>query len=299
MPAVNYTPLQDGDDATAVTFNGPLQELDDAIQTLQGGLSCLAAGRLTLHATDPVPSADIVGATTLYLLPYRGNVLSLWNGSSWWPYQFSGVSFSMAGLLANTNYDIFVYDNGGTLALEAEAWASDAARATALALQNGVLCKTGALDRRFYGSIRTVAAGQCDASEARQFVDNYYNRVIKSSAIINNSAHPYATGAWRAFNNDAASSRVEFIRCHAEDDIWAGALGDTQGATGNTALGIGIDSTTSEVSRLSYARIAAGLSYSIGGTAKVGIGYHYACMIEYGYTGGYFLRGIFNVQMTR
>ena len=74
----------------------------------------------------------------------------------------------------STVYDVFVYDSSGTSTLELTAWTNLTTRATALAYQNGVLCKTeGALvTRRYLGSFRTTGvSGQ--TMKTRWLIDSF------------------------------------------------------------------------------------------------------------------------------
>ncbi len=79
-------------------------------------------GRLTLSSGVPVTTADVTAATTLYFTPYQGNRLELYTGSAWASYTLAETSLALGSLAANTDYDIFIYDNTGTLTLEAVAW---------------------------------------------------------------------------------------------------------------------------------------------------------------------------------
>ncbi len=107
--------------------------------------------RLTLTSGVAVTTTDVVNAQTIYCTPYNGNTISLYNGTNWVLY--SSVEFSLAlGTLSTGMYDVFCYANSGIPTLEYLAWTNDTTRATALVLQDGILCKTGALTRRYLGT---------------------------------------------------------------------------------------------------------------------------------------------------
>src|SRR5262245_28999016 len=60
-----------------------------------------------------------VSRTTVYFAPYLGNRIAVFDGSATWKnYSFSELSLSLSGLIANVTYDVFIYDNAGTLTLE-------------------------------------------------------------------------------------------------------------------------------------------------------------------------------------
>ena len=138
----------------------------------------LCQGRLTLESGVAVSTSNQTAKTTLYFTPYNGNQIALYNGSAWIMRSFTETSLSLSGYTADTNYDIWAYDNAGTLALASTAWTNATTRATALALQNGVYVKSGDATRRYLGTIRTTAtAGQSEDSASKRFVWNYYNRI--------------------------------------------------------------------------------------------------------------------------
>jgi len=179
-----------------------------------GDLIKICDGRLTLTSGTPVTTSDVTAATTLYFTPYKGNNLSLYNitHDEWVFYEFSELSISLAGKTADTNYDVFVYDNSGTLTLELVAWSDATTRATALATQDGLYCKTGELNKRYLGTIRTTSTiGQCEDSRDTRFLWNYYNRVWKEvQKEESTSSWTYSGSAWRFLNNSSAN-RVYYV----------------------------------------------------------------------------------------
>ena len=271
----------------------------------------IAQGRLTPSSGTPILSADVTGATTIYWTPYNGDMIGLYNGTSWIVRQFSETSLSLSGLVQNALYDIFAYDNAGTLTLEALEWTAPTtatitgctnasppvltstntlvvddiitifgvggatgvngtfrvsavtgttitlhtlaganpgapgaytsggnwykqnettARATALVFQNGILCKSGALTRRYLGTIRIQptsvgAGGQTEDSELNRYVYNHYNQVPKFTLFEQSSAVSYAT-AFRQMPN--STSRMNFV------------LGDTQSIGSRATAGLAL-----------------------------------------------------------
>lgn len=103
-------------------------------------------GRLTLTSGTPVTTSDVSNATAIYFTPFHGNKISLYNGSVWQLLSFSEISLALGTISSGTNYDVFAYNNSGTVALDSiVAWTNDTTRATALALQDGIYVKSGAL----------------------------------------------------------------------------------------------------------------------------------------------------------
>ena len=174
-------------------------------------------GRLTLETGVAASTTDQTSKTTLYFTPYKGNQIALYDGSNWGIHTLTERSLSLSGYTAGKNFDIFIYDNGGTLTLESVVWTNDSTRATALTTQDGVYVKNGATTRRYLGTIRTTSStGQCEDSEDRRFVWNYYNQTRRRMASKLGSAtstHSYTTNAWRAYYNSTTvgTSRNEFV----------------------------------------------------------------------------------------
>ena len=78
-------------------------------------------GRLTLTTALPVTVADVTAAGTIYFTPYKGDRIAIYSGSVWKLYSFSELSLALTAT-ANYLYDVFVYDNSGTLTLETAEW---------------------------------------------------------------------------------------------------------------------------------------------------------------------------------
>lgn len=108
--------------------------------------------RLSLESNTPVSTTDRTNKDTIYAVPVNGNAISLYDGSSWVLYTSSQFSLALGTLTNQKLYDVFCYANSGVPTLEFLVWTNDVSRATALVYQNGVLCKSGDLTRRFLGT---------------------------------------------------------------------------------------------------------------------------------------------------
>jgi hypothetical protein len=247
-------------------------------------------GRLTLTSATPVTTADVTAATNLYFTPYNGNQLSLYDGTSWRLYNFAEISLVSPALTSGKNYDVYVYDNSGTLTLElSQAWTNDTTRADALALQDGVYCKSGALTRRYVGTIRASGANQMEDSAANRLVWNLYNRVPRQLKKVDATASwAYSTGSFRSFNNSTAN-RVGIV-CGLNDipvilDMISNIV--TSSGNVNASVGIGLDSTSALATDCQY-EISWGQGSSLltpvfaKFLGYIGLGYHYLQMLEYG-----------------
>lgn len=209
----------------------------------------ICQGRLTLTSETAITTADVTAATTIYFSPYGGNRIALYTGSVWREYDFGQLSLSLSGLTANTVYDVFVYDNSGTLILEAVAWSSGTARATALALQDGVYVKSGATTRRYLGTFRTTGStGQTEKSAANCFLWNYYHRVPFRLAKMDITGHTTNTAVWRQFRA-AGGNQINVVIGLAETMTELIFIVDCSAGSGGWYAGaIGYDSTTAPAS---------------------------------------------------
>lgn len=203
--------------------------------------------RLTLTSGTPVTTSDVTGATTIYCTPYKGNKISLYSGSTWNRRTSAEFSLALGALTASLPYDVFCYDNSGTPTLEFLAWASDSARATALAYQDGVLVKFGAETRRYIGTFRTTTTTTTEDSAQKRFLWNYYNRATRSLKRLETTATwTYGSVTKRQANGNSAN-QVEIVVGVSEDvaniAIQASFSNSVGGGNG-AAVGIGYDSIT-------------------------------------------------------
>lgn len=269
-------------------------------------------GRLTLESGVPLSTTDQTAKTILYFTPYKGNQIALYDSSSWKIQSFSEISLSISGFASDTNYDVFIYDNSGTLTLEESAWTDDTTRSTNIVLQDGVYVKSGSTTKRYLGTIRTTSTtGQCEDSTANRFVWNMYNRKEKQIRKYITANWTYSTNAWRVFNNQSSSTYAINVVSGLGDDllkIKAGAL-YASSSTASTVYFISIaeDSTlniTSSANNGTERTLTTSVSQvQLVSTLEhfVPIGYHYYYPIErtqsgvpgiYGSSGGSYWGGL-------
>jgi hypothetical protein len=267
------------------------------------GLVKPCQGRLTTETGVPVSTTDRTAQSTIYFTPYQGNALSVYDGTRWVLYLFSEISLALSGLTSGKNYDVFVYDNAGTLTLElSAAWTTDTARADALTTQDGVLVKSGATTRRYLGTIRTTGTTTTEDSiggsttnvGGKRFVWNYYNRVPRNLAVIDTTDNwTYATDTIRQARA-TAGNQVEYVVGDASTLAWAEvkamvAISSTSTRAGK--VGVGVDSTTvfSGLRQGAYMNNGAAWSnYSaLAGRydGYPGLGYHFLAWLEKGSDG--------------
>lgn len=161
------------------------------LDTLQAILSIkdVADGRLTLESGVPISTSAQSNKTTLYYTFYTGNKIGLYDGTSWHVRTFAELSIAVGAYTASKPYDIWVYDNAGTPALDSTVWTDATTRATALAYQDGVLVKSGAATRRYVGTIYIDSGQKCQDTVLLRYVYNYYNRINRKLLFTDTGSH--------------------------------------------------------------------------------------------------------------
>lgn len=244
--------------------------------------------RLTLTTGVPVTTSDVTAATTLYASPYKGSAIALYDGTNWHRRTSTEFSITNAGLSASKPYDVFCYDNSGTPTLELLVWTNDTTRATALTTQDGVLCKTGAVTRRYLGTIYTDASSKFNDSMALRHVWNYNNRIARPMRVTDGTASwTYNTGSFRQANANTAN-QLDFVIGYSEDHVQATLTAASQYNNTGTgpSNGIGLDSTSSAASYSQAHFVSAAASatetLTIGYGDFPGVGRHTLVWLESG-----------------
>lgn len=258
-------------------------------------------GRLTTESGVPVSTSDRTSQGTLYYTPFAHNRVSLWDGSGWRRSTFTERSLSLT-LTSGKNYDVFLYDNSGTLTLElSAAWTNDTTPADTLTTQDGVAVKSGATTRRWLGTIRASgtnvtedsAGGSTTQVGGKRFVWNAYNQVRRDIKVKDTTDDwVYKTNTVRQANA-AAGNKVEYVCGEASLYVTA-AIHQSVALSGSNAgtrarVGLGIDSITvfsgwsqgGYYGSTDYCISAIGARY----TGYPGTGYHYVAALEAGAPG--------------
>lgn len=284
-----------------------------------------AGGRLTLTSATPVMVSPVSAATTVYYTAYLNRYVPIYNGSAFVVTDFTGgVSTNVeisnnisagggagpSAVTTNSNYDLFVWNNSGTVTLSrGPAWSSSTARGTGagttelqyiygiLVNKNAITLGTGTISAQqgtYVGTIRTNGSSQVDytfggsasgGTASSLGVWNMYNRVDVSAVVSDSAASwTYGTTTWRSLDN-STGNRHSFLRGLNEDAAYA-ALSTTiaNGATAYGGIGIGLDSTSSpsaDASRQGVGDANGTTAVTVEYTGYSGLGWRFVQALEY------------------
>lgn len=238
-----------------------------------GGLISPPQGRLTLTTGTPVMKATASAQTTIYYAPYVGRIVPLYDGTRFHMYDIGGElsqattdsTKSPAAVTTNSNYDLFVWNDSGTIrCTRGPAWSSSTSRGTGagtteLERVNGIYLNKvaitngpGAQRGTYVGTVRSNGSSQIDwiygavsvgGTEAKLFVWNMYNQVdIATSVGDSTDSWTYSSATWRS-QNASDTMRVSFISglaLHAFT-VTKNEIGTTTGS--NCVVGVCLDAT--------------------------------------------------------
>lgn len=252
----------------------------------------LFQGRLTLTSGTAVTTTDVTAAETVYLTPFRGNAIDLYDNSAtrWVRVLFGEISVDVPD--ATQMNDVFVYLSSGVLTLETVAWTNTTTRATALTTQNGALVKSGSTNKRYVGSFYATTAGngQTEDSAANRLLFNYYNRVKRFGSASFTANRTTASTSYVEVNTEI---RNQFVVGVTEDAVQAtvSSFGVSNNTNGDgSATSVGFDGTTAEDTAFSFSNPAAetlNVGASVAPISKfVAVGLHYATLLGRAIAGG-------------
>lgn len=219
--------------------------------------------RLTLTTGVPITTADVTAATNVFLIPYKGNRIALFDGASWNIRTFTQLTQALGTLSSGKPYDVFAFDNAGVVATEILAWTNDTTRATALANQDGVLSKTGALTRRYMGTFYTTSTTTTEDSFAKRNLWNYYNRVPREMFVKEaTDSWAYSTNTYRQANA-AAANQLEFMLGVAETPVESFVIANASSNNVSSQMWVAIGQDSTSVADVACL-VGTGLGFNVG-----------------------------------
>ncbi len=199
-------------------------------------------GRLTLTTLVPVLTTAVATAATVFYTPAQGNVIPLYDGTVIQPTEFAELSNVLANSAvgnagpaagaASQNYDMFVWNNAGTLTLtRGPVWTSDVLRSagTALVMVKGLLLNNVAITNgpaasrgTYVGTVRTDAGGAtvswslggsaAGGTPATLNVWNMYNQNTYNPAVSDSNATWTQTTTVIAASDASTGNRISMVR---------------------------------------------------------------------------------------
>lgn len=256
------------------------------------GLSGITpGGRLTLESGVPVSTTDQTAKGTLYYTPYVHDFVRLYNGTRPTLYTFTERSLALT-LTSGKNYDVFLYDNAGTLTLElSAAWTNDTTRADALAWQAGVgWVKSGTATRLWLGTIRASATNQTGICFGGQdvepfcFLSNAYNP-IDAAFRWSDSADSWTYNSATARQANANTKAKLSVVAASQGSLLHGFTESHIGNSGNGGPTLGYDSTSAAYWQITQFNNVSGASACCAVGVNVAIGYHYMSVLDWSGSG--------------
>lgn len=248
----------------------------------------ICQGRLTTETGVAVSASDRTSQSTLYFTPSNGNRIALYDGTRWGLFAFTERSLALSGLTSGKNYDVFLYNNSGTLTLElSAAWTNDTTRADSMTTQDGIYVKSGATTRRYLGTIRTTGTTTSEDSQSKRFVWNAYNQFPRHMLVTESTNSWTYNSTTPRYANNSSANRVEIVvglSTFVEATVLAQMYNGNGVAAGGT-MGIGFDSSSAfsglfpaaySYSTTSYDKKILTGRYS----TTVAAGYHFLAWIE-------------------
>lgn len=305
---------------SAINLSGSAQVFITAAAEDFSGSSA-PQGRLTLTSGTSVPTTDVASATTVYYTPAVGRYVPLWNGNSLVMTDTGGelsqattdTTKSPAAVTTNSNYDVFVWNDSGTMrATRGPPWTSDTARGTGagtteldfttapgVPLNKNAITNGPAAGRGTYvGTFRSDGSSQANLTfgtaalgggAALLNVWNAYNQVLMRAYVSDStSTWTYAANTVRALNA-SNGNRVNFVSGLAQHAISANLSVHVVFAAAAGAFyapGIGLDSITAYNFLGQFTNAAATANVKmippVFGTYAPQLGFHFIQALEFG-----------------
>ena len=259
---------------------------------LTAGPIAAPGGRLTLASNIPVLQYDTT-ANVIYYTPYLNNFASLYDGTAWTTWGFSQLSQALndttkspAASAANSGYDVFLWNDAGTLrATRGPAWTSVAvgsanrgtgAGTTQLVRVNGTWMNANSITNGpaaqrgvYLGSFQTNASNSVDwvsspaaasgGNNPRLNLFNYYNRVNVCCTVLSSSYSSPGTNSWTAAG---ANNKATFFFGMNEDIVSATLVLQSNWSGQYAAIGVNSTSSPSGI----YPDFNTS-GYNVGGTS--------------------------------
>jgi hypothetical protein len=147
-------------------------------------------------------------------------------------------------------YDVYLYDNSGTITLELVAWTDNDTRATTLTTQDGIQVKSGDATRRYLGMMKLSGSARTEVGGKRCLIWNLYNQVeIELLIQPTGASWNYTTDTWRPWHKlttagawaEGFGIRIEVVQGLDLHGFSCQLLGIAQSTAAGTDIGLGVN----------------------------------------------------------
>ncbi len=244
---------------------------------VSGAGALVPGGRVTLTSGPAITTADVTGATSIFYTPDVHDIVDIYDGTNWVPFQFAELTLALDSNSGHTGYQqsgkafhVVVFLNSGTVTLgTGVAWTSDTSTGTGagtaetelfqgrLVNKNAMTVRFGsssgntvsvaARQARIVGGIYMTANGQTEDSLIKRYTSNLHNAVERPMVA------PAADASWAVSSatfiqaNSNTANQYNYFHVVGGRELQALLLANSTGTSatkGFYVVGIGIDSTT-------------------------------------------------------
>jgi hypothetical protein len=235
----------------AAIGTSPKFATNDHIHAMEAPYNGMSGFRLSNNAASPIPVSG--SSSTIYIVPYDGYRISLYNGSIWVNVTLSSVlSQVVSGLAVGVPVDVFLAYTSLTNATIVQVnWANATTRATTLSLLSGVYVSSASTTQRYIGTYLpdgTASYSHLPGGSAICGIWNQNNRIKTSfqRLALFGSAVPGTPGIW-APPGGMGAPHIQLLNPQLDGDEYSASAVAAVTTTGGAVAGVGIgfDSTSS------------------------------------------------------
>jgi hypothetical protein len=264
-------------------------DISDLSTQVQNVIS-IPQGYLTLTSATPFITSGVAAATSVYYTPAIGNLIPIYNGTSFVVTQFTELTLALnANHLANTIYDLYVINDSGTVRLvTGPAWNTSTAGSGAIGSGagtaererlNGLLVNKVSATMRYGATTVTVDArkgtlvgsifmdgsnGQVTChrgvgQDRKWGIWNLYSQK-KISLLVRDSTASWTYGTATIRQSNAATGNKATVFQGLQDSPVRATFTQLLNPSNTTSneIGIGVDSTTAYATGSKNAHVEVG-----------------------------------------
>ena len=160
-----------GVSAGTVSYTAGIGSINREVISALGSLTLPLSGRLSSATGLAVPLADQLAVTSLYVVPYLGDIMSVWDGVDFVPRRFAEATIPLVSNTAHAGYhqaskvfDVGAFVSAGALTFgTTPAWTSATARSAAVTTLRSIDVNNASIVMR-HGATQTFTASDASGS---------------------------------------------------------------------------------------------------------------------------------------